>query len=156
MSDDRIYLDFSTKELTVNNDIRYKDDIKKIQDKLISFCMNMGLFQKSKNMYDLNFSEQLKFNECVDSLVNKLQSDISELESFYASCKGNCLKENPDIEDNIEDYIKKGGWVLQPDLHPCVEDCTSLFKKMYNRYVKYMTKDNGIYYEFIDYNTKLI
>jgi hypothetical protein len=153
--DQKFNLNLSVKELTVNNGIKYNQDIKKIQNSLISFCMNANLFQKYKNMHELNLSQQFKFNECVDTIINKLQTDISQMELFYSNCRDSCIKINPIIEDNIEEYITKASWIFQPELHPCVGDCTDLFKKMYMRYVTYMTKDNGMYFEFIDYE-KLI
>jgi hypothetical protein len=163
--DDDLKIQLAVKELTVNNSIKYKQDIKRIQNSLISFCMNVNLFQKSKNVFELNLTDQLKFNECIDSIITRIQSDIADLETFYISCKSKCISGNPDIQENIDEYISKQSIIFQPELHPCIQDCTNLFKNMYQRYTRYLTKgkkfltiDGGMYYEFIDYNniSKLI
>jgi hypothetical protein len=146
----------SIKELKANVNIKFTDDIEKIQNTLVSFCMNVNLFQNNKNIYELNLTEQFKFNDCVEHVLDKIKSDISDLESFYGNCKQTCLDKHPDLEDNIDDYIKKSSWMFQPDLHPCLENCTSLFKGIYKKYIKYMTVDNGIYFEHIDYKNKII
>jgi hypothetical protein len=142
--EDKFNSDLSIKELTVNHEIQFKRDIKKVQDKLISFCMNTNLFQTHKTMYELNLQEQFKFNECVDFVVNRIQNDISDLEGFYSSCKATCTKDNPDILENIDEFITKHSWVFQPDLHPCLADCTDLFKSMYKKYIRYMTKGSDL------------
>jgi hypothetical protein len=138
--EEKYKFNFSIKELTTNNDIRFQQDIKNIQKTLISFCMNTNLFQTYKSMYDLNLQEQFKFNECVDKIITQVQNDITDLEYFYASCKDTCVNDNPDLAENIDEFIKKHSWIFQPELHPCLNDCTELFKNMYKKYIKYMTK----------------
>lgn len=133
-----IYIDI--KELLIGREVIFKERVKQVQDGIISFCRNINLFQDKPNFFDLNITEQFKFNECIDTVSNKMKQDYKDIETFYVKCKTMCGKRFEFVDDNVDEYI--AGARIGKNLHPCTRDCVELFDILYNNYHDYMIKGN--------------
>lgn len=105
--------------------------ISKIQEEVISFCRDYYNLQKKKSFYNIDFKEQLVFNNCVEICIDNIKKEYAIIDEFYQSCKEINLEENT----NNLCYDKKNNL------------------KIY--YDDYLTNKYGVYIDYIDYKFEL-
>jgi hypothetical protein len=137
------------KELTANREKYIKVTLKEYQDNVIEFCKNIANLQHKENFFILELEEQFEFNSCVERSSLKLQKDFQDIEKFYSQCKEICVKKDPDVLTNIQNYNNASLTMLRPNLNPCVKECVIIYEELMGKYYKYMIKDKGLYVELI-------
>ena len=76
-------------ELNLFSEFKNDEDllINKIQSEVISFCRDNYNLQNNSSFYDINFRQQIKFNNCVETCINQIKNEYEIINQFYDSCK---------------------------------------------------------------------
>ena len=94
------------------------------QNSAIEFCKDTLSIQKINSVYDLKLDLQLKFNTCIETVLDKINKDIMKIESFKNECNEKCINNN------------------------CLEQCEYNSKVIFNTYKNYIVQKKSNYFEF--------
>lgn len=133
------------KELIIDREEINKIYIKDFQNKIISFCKNMTFLQHKVNFFELSMMDQFQFNECIDFSSEKIKADFKEMEEFYDKCKTSCIAKDPEIEENIEEFVNFKYKLSRPLLNSCVSECVQLYCHLTRNYQEYMVDSKNFY-----------